>query len=153
MFPTAARLASAIGLLAAGVICTTATAAADDDPPPAPLHNVHYTIWAEQPYHLDVYYHDTDPPNWGDYSHNPYQFTPKVTADVGPDHAVEPRRRAGGSERVGDGGGQQWTRPQDSERALCARGRRRGRRDQSGSEGRALLDPQLVIDGLPLQRP
>jgi hypothetical protein len=84
MFPTVLRLASAAGLLAAGGFFGAATAVADSDPPPAPLHNVHYTIWAEQPYHVDVYYHDADPPNWGDYSHNPYQFTPKVSADVGP---------------------------------------------------------------------
>jgi len=61
------------------------SAVADDDPPPPPLHNVHYTVWAEQPFFVDIYYRDIDPPNWADYSHNPYQFTPKVEADVGPD--------------------------------------------------------------------
>jgi hypothetical protein len=60
------------------------SAAADEDPPPPPLHNVHYTVWAEQPFNVVIYYRDTDPPNWGDYSHNPYQFSPKVNADVGP---------------------------------------------------------------------
>jgi hypothetical protein len=33
---------------------------------------------------VQIYYRDTDPPNWADYSHNPYQFSPKVEADVGP---------------------------------------------------------------------
>jgi hypothetical protein len=34
---------------------------------------------------LKIYYRDIDPPNWADYSHNPYVYTPKVEADVGPD--------------------------------------------------------------------
>jgi hypothetical protein len=70
--------------LAATCLVGAATATADDDPPPPPLHNVHYTIWAEQPFTVSIYYRDTDPPNWADYSHNPYQFSPKVEADVGP---------------------------------------------------------------------
>jgi hypothetical protein len=48
------------------------------------LHNVHYTVWAQEPFNVSIYYRDTDPPNWADYSHNPYQFSPKVEADVGP---------------------------------------------------------------------
>ena len=41
-------------------------------------------MWAEQPFNVAIYYGDTDPPNWADYSHDPYQFSPKVDADVGP---------------------------------------------------------------------
>ena len=41
-------------------------------------------MWAEQPFNVAIYYRDIDPPNWADYSHNPYQFSPKVEADVGP---------------------------------------------------------------------
>jgi hypothetical protein len=88
MFPWVSRLKrpllalmSATALIAAS---GTSIATADNDPPPPPLHNVHYTVWAEQPFHVSIYYRDTDPPNWGDYSHNPYQFSPKVEADVGP---------------------------------------------------------------------
>ena len=33
---------------------------------------------------MEIYYRDVDPPNWADYSHNPYVFSPKVEADVGP---------------------------------------------------------------------
>jgi hypothetical protein len=77
------RMASATAFVL-GCLAGLPTAAADDDPPPAPLHNVHYTVWAEQPFTVVIYYRDTDPPNWGDYSHNPYQFSPKVEADVGP---------------------------------------------------------------------
>ena len=34
---------------------------------------------------LTAYYRDVDPPNWAEYSHNPYMYSPKVEADVGPD--------------------------------------------------------------------
>jgi len=84
LVPTRPLLAlmSAAALMAAGLI-STATAAADDPPPP-PLHNVHYTVWAEQPFNVEIYYRDVDPPNWAVYSHNPYLFSPNVEADVGP---------------------------------------------------------------------
>jgi hypothetical protein len=91
MFPPAPRwtrpLLGAVSATALAVACLvsgTPSAGADDDPPPPPLHNVHYTVWAEQPFNVSIYYRDTDPPNWADYSHNPYQFSPKVEADVGP---------------------------------------------------------------------
>jgi hypothetical protein len=74
---------SATALAAACLIFGTATAAADDPPPP-PMHQVHYTVWAEQPFTVEIYYRDVDPPNWADYSHNPYLFSPNVEADVGP---------------------------------------------------------------------
>jgi hypothetical protein len=75
---------SATALVAACVAVGTPTAAADDDPPPPPAHNVHYTVWAEQPFNVSIYYRDVDPPNWAAYSNNPYQFSPNVEADVGP---------------------------------------------------------------------
>jgi hypothetical protein len=49
------------------------------------LHHVKYTINAEKPSYADIYYRDTDPPTWAEYSHNPYQFSPSVEAEVGPD--------------------------------------------------------------------
>ena len=74
---------SAAALAAACLTVGTATAVADDPPPP-PLHQAKYTVWAEQPFSVEIYYRDVDPPNWADYSHDPYQFSPKVEADVGP---------------------------------------------------------------------
>lgn len=50
-------------------------------------HRVTYTVTADNATHVDVYYRDTDPPNWAAYSHNPYQFTPKVAAQIGPGHS------------------------------------------------------------------
>jgi hypothetical protein len=74
---------SATVLAGACVTFGTATAAADDLPPP-PLHQIHYTVWAEQPFRAEIYYRDTDPPNWGEYSHNPYLYSPNIEADIGP---------------------------------------------------------------------
>lgn len=51
----------------------------------APMHTVTYTVSTDVPFHADIYYRDTEPPNFADYSHNPYLFSPKVEADLGPD--------------------------------------------------------------------
>jgi len=80
------RVASATALAVAGLALPAATATAQDPPPaPLPLHNVKYSVWAEVPTPIKVYYRDVDPPNWADYSHNPYVFSPKAEAHVGPD--------------------------------------------------------------------
>ncbi len=43
-------------------------------------------MWTEQPYNgAEIYYRDADPPNWGEYSHNPYLFSPNIEANVGPE--------------------------------------------------------------------
>ncbi|ORB65660.1 hypothetical protein [Mycolicibacterium tusciae] len=74
------RLASATVLAASGVAAASVPANAQ-----GPLHNVKYTVFSEGPAFLKIFYRDVDPPNWADYSHNPYAYTPKVEADVGPD--------------------------------------------------------------------
>ncbi|OBJ30017.1 hypothetical protein [Mycolicibacter heraklionensis] len=51
---------------------------------PSVPHEVIYTVTTRSPVVADIYYRDTDPPTWADYSHNPYEFSPKVRADVGP---------------------------------------------------------------------
>lgn len=48
------------------------------------LHHVKYTVGASQPMRAEIYYRDVDPPNWADFSHNPYMFSPNVEADLGP---------------------------------------------------------------------
>lgn len=78
-------LLSAVLVAGAGVLAAAATSHAQPPPPPPALHNVKYTVFAEQPFNVAIYYRDTDPPNWADYSHNPYVFSPKVEAHVGPD--------------------------------------------------------------------
>lgn len=79
MSATLLRLASATVLAASSVAVSGVPANAQ-----APLHNVKYTVFAEGPAFLKIFYRDVDPPNWADYSHNPYAYTPKVEADVGP---------------------------------------------------------------------
>jgi hypothetical protein len=49
------------------------------------LHNVTYTVYTETPFFAEIYYRDTDPPNFADYSHDPYLFSPNVEARLGPD--------------------------------------------------------------------
>ncbi|WP_454793327.1 hypothetical protein [Mycolicibacterium lutetiense] len=51
-----------------------APAYADEGPMP---HRVTYTVTAEQSTTVGIYYRDVDPPTWADYSHNPYEFSPK----------------------------------------------------------------------------
>ncbi|MBV9091010.1 MAG: hypothetical protein JO044_14085 [Mycobacteriaceae bacterium] len=48
------------------------------------MHSVSYTVTADNPIYADIYYLDQEPPNYADYSHNPYQFVPNVQADIGP---------------------------------------------------------------------
>ena len=76
----AGRLASA-ALLAVGGLTLTVGQAHADDPV---LHHVRYTVTVQSPTAAKIYYRDVDPPNWADYSHNPYQFSPRADADLGP---------------------------------------------------------------------
>jgi hypothetical protein len=73
---TAAALALMIGAV------TTAAPASADDPA---LHHVQYTVTADAPYFTHIYYRDTDPAIFSDYSHNPYMFSPRADVDVAPD--------------------------------------------------------------------
>ena len=73
-----AGIAAAVALLIAGIGAPSAAAE------PA-LRHVKYTVFTESPFaNASIYYRDGDPPNWADYSHNPYLYSPKVEADVGP---------------------------------------------------------------------
>ena len=72
---------SAVALAAVCVAGSSAPAGADE----GVLHQVTYSVFAELPFRAaDIYYRDTEPANWSDYSHDPYVFSPKVEADVGP---------------------------------------------------------------------
>lgn len=74
-------LGGVIAMLTAGIALGPATSGAEE---PA-THRVTYTVTARTPVQADVYYRDTDPPSWADYSHNPYLFSPRATARIGPD--------------------------------------------------------------------
>ncbi|KRE34758.1 hypothetical protein ASG82_00675 [Mycobacterium sp. Soil538] len=78
MLPVVA--ASMAGLMTVSALGGGATAAAQP-----PLHHVHYTVGASQDvYGAEIYYREIDPPNWAEYSHDSYRFTPNQEADLGP---------------------------------------------------------------------
>lgn len=71
-----------VALALAYLVSTAGGAVAGADQPV--LRHVTYTVTAERPVPVNIYFRDNDPPNWAEYSHDPYQFSPKVEADVGP---------------------------------------------------------------------
>jgi len=72
--------------LASAVTMATAIAMASPSHADEPvLHRVKYTVSTQNPISADIYYRDADPPTWADYSHDPYLFSPKVEADIGPE--------------------------------------------------------------------
>lgn len=52
-----------------------------DDPP---LHRVKYTVSSATPTRADIYYLDNEPEAFFRWSHNPYEYSPNIRADVGP---------------------------------------------------------------------
>ena len=73
---------TAVAALAGSAL--TVVAAPASAPGPV-LHQIRYTVTADAPYYADIYYRDTEPAVFSDYSHNPYMYSPKVEADIGPD--------------------------------------------------------------------
>jgi len=71
----------AAGVMAGAALPTAGPAAAEDPV----LHDVTYTVYTDQPFFAEIYYRDSDPPNFADYSHDPYLFSPNVEANLGPD--------------------------------------------------------------------
>lgn len=77
------RYVTALLLTTAAVVVGGVGAAPAVAQGPGP-HHVRYTVTADQQTSADIYYRDTDPPSWADYSHNPYVFSPKAEVTVGP---------------------------------------------------------------------
>ena len=73
-------IGSALAVLLAAT-SFAAAARADDDPP---MHRVKYTVSTANPAHADIYYLDNEPPHFAAWSHNPYEWSPNIKADVGP---------------------------------------------------------------------
>ena len=76
---------SLLAAMLAMVVTTTTFAAPSraDDPV---MHPVIYVITSASPIYADIYYLDQQPAKFSDYSHNPYQYTPNVRADIAPGH-------------------------------------------------------------------
>ncbi|RDH78580.1 hypothetical protein DVS77_10835 [Mycolicibacterium moriokaense] len=91
MFPAGcgllrARRAVAALTVSMAAVALTAPSVSQAEPAPPPLRKVQYTVWTEQPYpSAEIYYRDTDPPNWAEYSHNPYLYSPNIETVVGPE--------------------------------------------------------------------
>jgi hypothetical protein len=81
-----------VGKAALGVALTTLSAAGSGGIAASPvradpvMHQVRYVITAQNPIWADIYYLDSQPAKYSDYSHNTYQYTPNVQADIGPGH-------------------------------------------------------------------
>lgn len=75
-----AAVAAAVGAVMAATAVAPSPARADDPV----LHHVKYTVGASVPVRAQIYYRDTDPPNFADYSHNPYEYSPRADVDLGP---------------------------------------------------------------------
>lgn len=71
-------------MLAMVVTATTFAAPSHADDPV--MHPVTYVITSASPIYADIYYLDQQPAKFSDYSHNPYQYTPNVQADIAPGH-------------------------------------------------------------------
>jgi hypothetical protein len=74
-----------LGAMLAMVVTATTFAVPSraDDPV---MHEVRYVITSANPIYADIYYLDQQPQRFSDYSHNTYQFTPNVRADIAPGH-------------------------------------------------------------------
>ncbi|MBN3454107.1 hypothetical protein JNN96_08775 [Mycobacterium sp. DSM 3803] len=81
MRAVSAFAAAAAALTSIGGGLTAAAPAVAEEPV---LHHVRYTVTADAPFWATIYYRDVDPPSWSDYSHNPYEFSPRADADIGP---------------------------------------------------------------------
>jgi hypothetical protein len=77
---------AALAVTLAAVATSGATVTAAPSPADPAMHNVRYVITAASPIWADIYYLDQQPAKFSDYSHNPYQYTPNVQADIGPGH-------------------------------------------------------------------
>ncbi|MEZ0338804.1 hypothetical protein ACAG25_02350 [Mycobacterium sp. pV006] len=69
----------------AGMCAATTVFAAGVAEAQPPLRHIKYTVGASQDIaNAEIYYREVDPPNWAEYSHNPYRFSPNVEANLGP---------------------------------------------------------------------
>lgn len=77
--PRPAAPVALITLVGAGVLA--AAPAGADDPVP---HRVRYSVSATQTAQALVYYREVQPPDFGAYSHNPYEYSPRADVTIGP---------------------------------------------------------------------
>lgn len=71
---------AALSVVVTAAVSATAPATAQ----PPVMHDVRYTVTANAPSFADIYYRDAEPATFSDYSHNPYEFSPRAEVDVAP---------------------------------------------------------------------
>ena len=72
-----------LGLLVSSMIFVSTPARAQPI-----LHHVRYTVGASEDIaNAEIYYRNVDPPNWAEYSHDPYLYSPNAEANLGPNRA------------------------------------------------------------------
>lgn len=69
-----------LGLALAGALAAATPAGADDSAP----HRVRYSVSSTQTAQALVYYREVQPPNFGEYSHDPYLYSPRADVTIGP---------------------------------------------------------------------
>jgi hypothetical protein len=77
-------MASGRSLLALGVIPFAIAASPVTHADTSPMHAVKYMVYSDVPTTADIYYRDTDPSTFADYSLDPYRYSPNAKADVTP---------------------------------------------------------------------
>lgn len=68
------------GMVFAAALAAAIPAGADDTAP----HRVRYSVSSTETAQAYIYYREVQPPNFGEYSHNPYQYSPKADVIIGP---------------------------------------------------------------------
>jgi len=81
---TTHRLAAALALAASAVVLGQGTAYADPEPAPAPGGNVVYTVTADGPGQVELYYLVNQPPNKAAYNADAYSYVQKVPVALAP---------------------------------------------------------------------
>lgn len=74
------RTAAAVLVIGFGT-ATAQLARADSD---STSHRVTYTVTADLATNAGIYYRDVQPPTWAEYSHNPYEFSPRDDVHLEP---------------------------------------------------------------------
>lgn len=78
-----ARPITALSLLSGMALAGALAAAPAGADEPAP-HRVRYSVSSTETAQANIYYREVQPPNFGEYSHNPYQYSPKADVIIGP---------------------------------------------------------------------
>lgn len=73
-----------VAVVASIVVAMSMTGLSSSQATTPGMHSVKYVVYSDIPASVDIYYRDTDPPDFADFSHNPYQYSPKVEANLAP---------------------------------------------------------------------